>query len=125
MAVTSGKNGTLSTGGSEEAAVTDWQLNTSSANDAYAANDTGGWKKREAGVKDATGSFNMKDKPTFNEGDKVALVLYTGDQYIYTMASAIIDDIDVTTDMNDGTIVSWAINFSTDGAVVESTGSAP
>jgi len=121
MAVHSGKNGTLTIAGQEETPVTNWKLTTSSANDAYAANDTSGWKKRVSGVKDSSGSFEMKDSPSVDEGDSIALVLYTGED-IFTL-DAIVESIDVETDMNDGTIVGFIVNFAGDGAVTKSTGS--
>jgi hypothetical protein len=123
MAVISGKSGTLSYGGSEEAEVLNWSLTTTSANDAYHSNDSGGWKKRVAGVKDSSGSFEMRDLPTMSEGDSAEAILYTN-QDIYTV-TIIIDSINVNVDINDGTAVNWTVNFSGNGAVVKTTGSAP
>jgi hypothetical protein len=88
----------------------------------FAANDTGGWKAGVSGTKDSSGSFNMNDKPTFNEGDEIALVLYTG-QDVYTLATALIESIESVVDVNDGPPVSFAVTFQGTSAVSESTGS--
>lgn len=122
MGKMSGKDGTLTVGGAEVTPVTDWRLETSANISKFGANDTSGWKAGVSGVKDSSGSFNMKDKPTFNEGDEVALVLYTG-QDVYTLATALIERIACVTDMNDGTTIEHAVTFSGTSAVAESTGS--
>lgn len=121
MAVLSGKDGSVYIDGTVEAPVTDWTMETTSANDAYAANDTDGWKKRKGGVKDSSGSFNMKDLPSMLEGAEVEFVGYTN-QDIVTQ-NVIIDRIRRVCDMNDGTIISWAVEFSGNGAVSQTTGS--
>ncbi len=121
MAVLAGTDGTATAAGAEETPITTWTLEIFANVDKYAANDTAGWKKGKAGVKDSTGSFDMKDKPSFNEGDEVALVLYDG-QDIYTVA-VIIERIRTVCDMQDGTIIARAITFTGNGAVAEATGS--
>jgi hypothetical protein len=122
MAALSGKDGTITVGGAEIVPVIDWRLRTSANMSKFGANDTGGWKGGVSGVKDSSGSFNMNDKPTFNEGAEIALVLYTG-QDIYTLATALIESIEAVTDMNDGTVVAFAVTFQGTSAVAESTGS--
>lgn len=121
MATHSGKSGTLTIAGSEETPVMDWELTITSANDSFAANNTGGAKDRVAGVQDASGTFNMADVCSVVQGALIALVLYTGEQ-IYTL-NAIIDLIGITTDINDGTKVVWAVAFSARQAVTKTTGS--
>lgn len=122
MAVIAGTNGTISLAGAEETPVTDWTLETFANIDKYAANDTAGWKKGKAGVKDCTGSFNSKDLPSVSEGDEVVFIGYT-DQDIYTV-DVIIERIRTVVDMNDGTIVTRAVTFTGNGAVVATSGSA-
>ncbi len=122
MAVLSGKAGTMSTAGSAEAAVGNWNLTITSANDAIATNDSAGWKIRRGGVKDCTGSWRMADKPSISEGDEVAFIGYTN-QDIYTVP-VIIDSIALDVDINDGTIIGFDVAFSCNGAVVPTTGSA-
>ncbi len=122
MGALSGKDGTVTVGGAEITPVLDWRMRTAANMALFGANDTGGWKGGVSGVKTASGSFNMNDKPTFNEGDEIALVLYTGAD-IYTLATALVESIDVVTDMNDGTVVAFAVTFQGTSAVSESTGS--
>jgi hypothetical protein len=122
MAALSGKDGTLTVGGAEETPILDWRLRTSANMGKFAANDTGGWKGGVAGVKDSSGSFNMNDKPSFNEGDEIALVLYSG-QDIYTLDTALIESIEAVVDVNDGPPVAFAVTFQGTSAVSESTGS--
>lgn len=123
MAVMSGKNGTLFLGENEVSPVTNWKLVATSDNPDYAANDTAGWKKRVAGVRDASGSFEVKvadDKQCpVEEGDSVSLALHldaTGDNYYEV--PAIIDKISVDVDINKGEIVACIVEFSGNGAVV-------
>jgi len=123
MAVISGKDGTVTIGGSAEAAVQDWFIEPFANLDDFATNDTAGWKNRVAGVKDTTGGFNMLDKPSFNEGDDVAFVGYTN-QDIYSQ-NVMIERIRVNCDMNTGAAVSFAVTFQGNGALTISTGSAP
>jgi hypothetical protein len=123
MAVLSGKNGTLFLGTSEITPVSNWKFVTTSHNPDYAANDTGGWKKRAAGVRDASGSFEIKatDQNTcpVEEGDTPALNLHidnSGDNYYEV--PAIVDKITVDVDINKGEIVAYVVEFSGNGAVV-------
>ncbi len=122
MSVISGKDGTLTVGGAEITPVLDWRLETFATISKYGANSTGGWKGGKSGVKDSNGSFNVNDKPSFSEGDEIALVLYT-DQDIYTLATALVERISVVTDMNEGTIVAFAVTFAGTSEVVPTTGS--
>ena len=122
MAVLSGKDGTLYIGANEVTPLSNWKLSITSHNPDYAANDTGGWKKRAAGVKDCFGSFEVKVEDGGNspveEGDSVALKLHvdaTGNNY-YDVP-AMIDKIEVDVDINQGRIVALAVDFSGNGAV--------
>ena len=122
MAVLSGKNGNLYLGGAQVAPVSNWRLAVSSNNPNYAANDTGGWKQRAAGVRDSSGSFEVKVDDSGNcpvaEGDSAALELHidaSGNNY-YAVA-AIIDTIEVDVDISAGKIVAYIIDFSGNGPV--------
>ncbi|MGA2619839.1 MAG: hypothetical protein ABSF26_19675 [Thermoguttaceae bacterium] len=123
MAVLSGKDGTLYLGTSEITPVSDWKLVATSNNPDYAANDTGGWKKRAAGVRDASGSFEIKATDTqqcpIEEGQTATLNLHldaSGDNYYEV--PAIIDKISVEVDINKGQIIAYVLDFSGNGAVV-------
>ena len=123
MAVLSGKDGTLYLGSSEVTPVSNWKLVAISNNPDYAANDTGGSKKRAAGVRDSSGSFEMKADGTGNcpveEGDAVDLNLHVdGTDQNFFEVPAIIDKISVNVDINKGEIVAYIVDFSGNGAIV-------
>ena len=122
MSVLSGKDGTLEIGGAVLLRLASWQIEKTSANRAYAANDTGGAKRRVAGVKDCTGRLEVKaadsGKAPVAEGDIVALALHadgSGDNY-YGL-SAIVDSIRVEVDISDGKPVAYLIRFSGNGPI--------
>lgn len=123
MSVLSGKNGTLFLGSSEVTPVTNWRLAATSNNPDYAANDTGGWKRRAAGVRDASGSFEVKATDAqhcpVEEGDAATLKLHidaSGNNYYEV--PAIVDKISVDVDINQGEIVAYLVDFSGNGAIV-------
>jgi hypothetical protein len=122
MPVLSGKDGTLRLGGAEVLQLTFWQIEKTAANRAYAANDTGGAKRRVSGAKDCTGRLEVKAtdaaKVPVAEGDVVALALHadaSGDNY-YEL-SAIVDSIRVEVDISEGKPVAYGIRFSADGPI--------
>jgi hypothetical protein len=122
MAVLSGKSGTLYLGTDEVTPVANWKLALTSHNPAYAANDTGGWQQRVAGVCDSSGSFAVLVDPSghcpLSEGDAVTLELHvdsSGDNY-YSVP-AIINAIQVDVDISAGSIVAYAVAFSGNGTV--------
>ena len=122
MAVLSGKDGTLYIGAAEITPVSNWRLSITSNNPDYAANDTGGWKKRAAGVRDCSGSFDVKVDDSGNcpvaEGDAATLKLHVDDTGSnYYEVPAIVDRIEVDVDINEGRIVSYAVDFSGNGAI--------
>jgi hypothetical protein len=123
MSVLSGKNGTLFLGSTEITPVVNWKLVITSNNPDYTANDTGGWKQRVAGVRDASGSMEIKatDDQTcpVEEGDTPTLALHVDNSgNNYYQVPAIIDKISVDVDINRGEIVAYVVEFSGNGAVV-------
>lgn len=122
MSVLSGKDGTLYLGTEEVTPVTNWRLEKTSANKPYAANDTGGAKKRVPGVRDSAGSFEIKAADSANvpvdEGDAVTLKLHVdGSGANYYEVPAVIDRLRVDVDINEGEIVAYVIDFSGNGAI--------
>lgn len=117
----SGKDGTITIDANEETPISNWSINTTSANDPFHTNASAGWMERRGGTKDSTGTFQMKGTPSVVEGQRVDFVGYTGAD-IYTQ-SIIIDSIGVTTDITGGTVVTYEVAFSGDGALTKSTGS--
>jgi hypothetical protein len=123
MAVLSGKSGTLFLGATEITPVVHWKLVTTSNNPDYAANDTGGWKKRAGGVRDASGSLEIKAADDrhcpVEEGDAATLKLHLDDSgNNYYEVPAVIDKISVDVDINRGEIVAYVVEFSGNGPIV-------
>ena len=122
MSVLSGKDGTLHLGASEVTPVTDWRLEKTSAARPYAANDTGGARKRVPGVKDCSGSFEVKATDTGNvpveEGDAVTLKLHVdGSGANYYEVPALIGRLRVDVDISEGEIVAYVIDFAGNGPI--------
>ena len=122
MPVLSGKDGTLRLGGAEVLHLTFWQIEKTAANKPYAANDTGGAKRRLSGAKDCTGRLEVKAtdsaKVPVAEGDTVALALHvdgSGDNY-YEL-SAIVDSVRVEVNVSEGRPVAYGIRFSASGPI--------
>lgn len=101
--------------------VTKWSLNPKSENQAYASSDTAGWKKRLAGQKDMSGSFECKCSDSTRletickPGATYAAELYY-DQTLKHAGSLIVDDIAYEVDIDGGAIVAATVNFSCAGA---------
>ena len=122
MAVLSGKNGTLHISDDEVAPVANWKLSIGGNNPHYIANDTGGWRKRAAGAKDCSGSFEAAVEQSGNcpveQGDSITLKLHADDTgNNYYEVPAIIDRIGVDVDINQGRIVAHAVDFSGNGPI--------
>lgn len=100
--------------------VTNWNLNKSSDNKPYASSTTDGHRKRVAGHKDKSGSFEfyVTDGDPGNipiaEGDAVTLALDT-DTGKRETGPAIIDDIEIPADIEGGDPVKITVNFSGNG----------
>lgn len=118
----SGKYGTITKDGSELQPVTNWELTIDPNLDEYASNEDGGWYDNVDGTHRGTGSFQMVEKPTFEEGSTCALVLYSQDQYTYTF-DARIGTISHTEDIEAGTVGRWDVAYRARGAINKSTGS--
>ena len=119
MAVISGKDGTVSFGGSAVADCTSWSITTTSNNPAYGSCDTGGWKKRVAGIKDSSGTFTAKYNGAIAmaAGDTGSGVFTVDGTATYTVP-IIIDQVQLEVDMDDGDVVGYSVDWSGDGAVV-------
>lgn len=121
MAAISGKGGSVLVASSDLVEVTNWELTRTSNNPSWASNTSNGYKKRVAGVKDSTGTFSTKYDPTdpltdhLEEGDEVTLeLLATSGKTI--SVPAIIDELKVACDMDEGEPVGYDVSFSSNGA---------
>ena len=122
MAVISGKDGTLYITDVETTPVINWKLDKTSDNKAYHANSSAGSKERVAGVKDSTGSFEVKTDNTSNcpvdEGDGVTIELHVDDTDTnYYSVPCLISKVAVSVDIDTGEIVAYAIDFEGNGVL--------
>ena len=119
MAAISGKDGSV--GSYSE--ITAWSLSITSNNSSYASSDTAGYKKRVAGTKDVTGSFEGKwtGSAPVDVGDLVSgLVLNLDGSQSYTL-DAVVEGFTMEVDLDDGEIIGWSADF----ACRNTTSSAP
>ena len=113
----SGKDGKVIVGTSDLAHVTGWTFNATSNNPSFASSSTAGFKNRDAGVKDGTGTISGKYDKTepidgvMAEGSCVTLKLYQ-DAARFITVPAVIDGITFNQDIDDGEIHSWDADFS-------------
>jgi len=122
MAVISGKNGTLYVGANEITPVSNWKLAVTGSQRDYAANDTGGWRRRVAGAKDCCGSMEISVAEgghcPVETGDAVTLKLHvddTGNNYYHV--EALIGRIGAETNIKNGEVVVQRIDFAGNGGV--------
>ena len=116
MAVISGKDGTVSVGGSVGDA-TSWSISLTSNNPSWASSTTSGYKSRVAGIKDTTGSYSAKFSAAIpSPGDEAAATFSLSGSGGYTL-DIIIDAVNVEVDMDDGDIVGYSVDWSGRGPV--------
>lgn len=126
MATISGKDGSVSAGGSDVAEVTAWSLTTKARNPSYASSATGGWRTRRSGVRDAMGVVHFKldfaDPATdlLEEGTAVSLQLNLDATRAFVVP-AIIDEIAWEVDVDDGDVIGGRAEFSATGPVTKPT----
>lgn len=117
----SGYQGTVKIGATDIAEIRGWKWNPKSHNPKYASNKTSGYKRTVAGVKEGSGSMSgawdhVNDFfGVIDVGTSATLLLYTNPTHSITVPS-VIDDISVNVDVDNGEIVSWDANFSSNGA---------
>lgn len=119
----SGKGGDCTYGttpGTQVSELTKWTFNPKTNCPAWASNKSGGFKKRVAGIRDASGSLEGKWDPTnpitsgLQDGAMVTLNLITmaGSQFT---VPAIIEGLKVDVDIDSGQPVAWSADFSITG----------
>lgn len=124
----SGKDGDVKIGSASVAEIRTWSFNPKSNNPSYASHATGGYKRRVAGVKDGSGSTSGAIAAAslpfsdLNVGSDATLVLYLNATLNFSVPS-VVDDLRVNVDIDNGEIVSWDMNFSTNGGWTNPGGS--
>jgi hypothetical protein len=121
MAGISGKDGSVLVASTPVAEITKWTFNAKSNNPAWASSDSAGYKKRVAGVKDGSGSIEMKYDPSnsflaqADVGTSATLKLYINATKFFSVP-AIFDSYDFEVDLDDGDVVGVSADFSANGA---------
>ncbi len=116
MSVLSGKDGSVWIAGQRVAMVLWWELTKRASSKAYVANDTGGWRRRVAGVKDSAGRLELKfpaaSSPPLEEGQQVMLQLHldSSGQNYYELP-ALIERISSRVDIATGEAIGWVVDF--------------
>lgn len=113
-------------GSSELLEIWGWKLTREAALHRRATNATGGYKRTVAGTKSGSGTIEGDYDPAapvedhIREGDSVTLKLYTTATKFY-LVPALIENIELTVDLDEGEIVAWTASFMTNGAWTEPT----
>ena len=118
----SGKDGTVHWDTSQLSQVTAWNLSEVCETKPYHTNESGGTRKRVAGVMDWTATVTVKDRPTCNPGDTATLELAL-DSGGYYSGPGILQARDPTVDIDGGEINSWDLRFEANGAMTFTSGS--
>ena len=121
MAAISGSYGKVMVGTSNAPDCQSWNWTRNVASHAYASCATSGFKKRVAGTKDHSGTIagrvsvsdNIEDY--FDEGDAVTLNLYVSTTAYY-IVPALIEELSVEVDIDEGDIIKWNASFGGNGA---------
>lgn len=117
----SGKDGTVKIASTDVAEIRNWKFNPKSNNPKYASNKTSGYKRTVAGVKEGSGSMSgawdhaIDFLAVVDVGTSATLKLYTDLTHFFSVPS-VIDDCSINVDVDNGEIVSWDSNFSSNGA---------
>ena len=115
MTVYSGTGGTSSAGGDQ---ITSWSLSITSNNSSWGSTATNGYKDRVVGVKEGSGSIEGKwnGSAPFAVGASVTLTLGTGSGSF--SVPCLIDGLSLDVNVDDGEVVGWSAEFSSNGAIV-------
>lgn len=122
-----GKDGKIMADSSAVEHVRNWSITKESDNKTYTSSSTSGWQKTAAGNKKWSGSFeiylqNGAVDLAFDEGDLVAGEFYTDAAVHYYAGNVRVDSIEVSTDIEGAELVPATVNFTGDGALVETGG---
>ena len=117
----SGKDGDVKVGATQAQEARHWTFKPKADNKSYASNKTAGYKRRVAGVKEGTGTvagaWDAANPITtmMDVGTGLTLLLFLNATINFSVP-ALIDDLTVNVDIDNGEIVSWDANYGTNGA---------
>lgn len=121
MAAMSGTLAKVMIGASTLVECTGWTYTRSAILHAYASCNTSGYKKRVKGTMDSSGTLKgMFDESNFIEdyfgvGDAVTLLLYINGTD-YWSQPAMIETLEIETDVDEGALIPWSSSWSGNGA---------
>jgi hypothetical protein len=124
MSTLSGKDGSLIVDGGTLADITAWRFTTTADNISYASSATGGFRRRLCGARHGMGNvsfvLNTLDAATARlaAGDVVILQLNLDSTRFYYVP-AIVDDVQLSVDVNQREPIRGTADFTTDGAWIE------
>jgi len=135
MATLSGKLGQVkwSSSGSSGSTVlldiTQWTFTEEAVTTEYGSSATSGWKASVPGVLKGSGSFQFKYSeaaspafPTAGTNCGLTLVLDSGGSNVNITMAAVIKNLKLTVDIDNGTVVSGTCDFNANGAVAFGAG---
>ena len=124
MSILTGKHGSVLANGQPLAEITLWTFKTTRRHVSYSSSATGGFRRRLPGVREGQGRFNFvvaAQQPAsagLHDGDEVTLSLCIDQQRRYVVP-AVIDIVNIETDISGGGPVTGWAEFSTNGEWTE------
>lgn len=126
MGLITGRDGRVLRDGAAVADIAGWSLLTAARGKSYASSATGGYRRRVAGVREASGKVAGKlggESPAslggvLTEGDAVVLRLHVSPAHWYEVP-AVIDTLRVVVDVERDEIVGWEAEYTADGEWTE------
>lgn len=121
MALETGDDGKVLIGGNPLADVTLWTFRTVAVSRDYASSATSGYRRRVVGARQGGGvirfqlDLNSPVTGQLEEGSSVTLLLYLDASRNYSVP-AVIDVLQLETDINSGKPIGGVAEFSTNGA---------
>ena len=117
----SGKNGSVSIGGSTVLDVTGWNYSEEVVTTRYASSATAGCKNTIPGVVSGSGSFAFKFNPsatpvTPNAGDVGTGIFHLDTSATYLTFGIVIKKVALTVDIDNGTAIGGTADFETNSA---------
>jgi len=126
MTAISGRDGKVLVGASDVVECTGWTLNRSPVTNQYGSSSTGHFKKAVPGKRSASGTISGMYDPAnrverwLRDGEYASLNLFINATQFFDMP-ALVSGLDLTVDMNDGTIEAWTCNWVSNGEWTEPT----
>lgn len=118
----SGKNGSVKYNNVTVLDVTQWSISLDVVTTRYASSASAGAKVTIPGVVSGAGSIQFKFNPsgstgTVQEGQSYTMELHIDTSATYLSFTAVIKNVKLTVDIDNGTVVTGSADFETSGAI--------